>query len=109
MARILTNVIITFVPVVVTSLSYQKSFEFLFVNLLTLVAHFDEHLDDFLKVDPFNSLAVSLLLDVTKKQRDKSSLNILLKHNIFLELSSLHVLDRHKVSIFPSKIFVHVQ
>jgi len=63
--RVLGDVLVRFVSVVVTCLSDQKCFKLLFVNLFRLITDFDQHLNDFLKVDAFDCLAIPLFLDVT--------------------------------------------
>ena len=63
-ARVLSDELVAFVPVVVSSLGDEVSLEFLLVDLLGLHSNFNEHLDHLLHVDPFNGLTVAFPLDL---------------------------------------------
>ena len=65
MTGILNNIIIRFISIVVTCLSYQKGFKLLFVNLFWLIANFDQHLNNLLQVDAFYCLTIPFFFDVT--------------------------------------------
>jgi hypothetical protein len=71
MAGILGDLLLTFVSIEVSSLADQVSFKLLFVELLLLKTHVDEHGNTLLNVKTLNLLMISLLLDLAEHSGDQ--------------------------------------
>lgn len=108
-ARVLRDVVIRLIAVVVTRLLDEQLLELLLVDLLRLHADLNEHLDDLLKIDSLDALAVALSFDLGQQQADESALDLRIQHDMLLELTSLHVLHVLEVALLLGEVLVHVQ
>ena len=89
-ARILSDVDVTLIPVVVSGMLNKHRLEFLLINSPGLHAYFNQHLNHLLQVDSLYHLAISLLFNLSQQQMHQSLLDLTVEDDVRFELTGLH-------------------